>query len=225
MVQQPGAADRVWWMDKEVGKVFGQLKAFSLTSPMRMAMRPAQMAGLGGGRGAIMAARFVGYMMIGGALVHVLRNLSAGKQPASDPATFASEAFAESGLGGALPDLMSPIARRLGMIGESARYSDRNAMSAFGGPAVGAASDAYDFLFNRTANGMSANDLHLLRRMLPYQNLWWLRRAINALEGETAEQLDLKGAQSKPFGQRVMETTPLLPPGQRGGTGTSDVVF
>jgi hypothetical protein len=115
------------------------------------------------------------------------------------------------------------VARRVGLFGESVRYSDRNVLAAFGGPALGTISDAYDLTFNRTADGMSANDLRLLRRLLPYQNVWWLRRAINALEGETAEALDLKGAETRTFPDRFLETSPLLPATERGGTGTGRV--
>lgn len=220
LVKQPGAAHKVWWMDTETGKVVGQLKSFALSLPMSYAMPAAQMIGQGQ---AVRSARFVGYMMAGGAVAHVLRSYAAGKLPAQDPQTLAFEAFNEAGLAGVLPDLVSPLARRFGVVGESARYSDRNVLSTFGGPALGALGDAYDLAMNRTANGMSASDLHMLRRLLPYQNLWWLRRGINAVEGESAEQMGLKGAEGKDFGTRVIETTPLLPPNQRGGTGTGVV--
>ncbi len=221
-VMEPGAADRVWWMDGEIGKVIGQLKTLSLSAPMRLRMAPVQMMGQGQyGQ----AARFVGTMMVGGYLAHSLRQLAAGRQPATDPKAVASEAFVESGLGGVLPDLLSPVARRFGVFDETARLSDRNVLSAYGGPALGTVADAYDLAFNRTANGVSARDLHMLRRLAPYQNLWWMRRAVNALEGETAEALDLQGAQPGTFTERFMETKPLLPTEQRGGTGTGQLVY
>ena len=145
------------------------------------------------------------------------RQLAAGKEPATDPAAAAGEAFAESGLGGILPELVSPFARRFGILGESARYSDRNVTSTFGGPAVGSFVDLYDVLYNRTQGGLSAADLQAVRRLLPLQNLWWARRAINALEGETAEALDLKGAEPMTFGAsrwnrgRLSAVMPILP--------------
>lgn len=221
VVQQPGAADRVWWLDKELGKFIGQLKTFSLSTPSRLLTPGLQMAGANNYLG---AARFIGYMMIGGYLTHALRQTFAGKAPVTDPIAASNEALAESGLLGVLPDIVSPIGRRLGIFGESVRYSDRNVTSAFGGPAVGALTDAYDFAMNRTQGGMSASDLHMLRRMLPYNNVWWLRRGINALEGEVAEGLDLKGADSATFGERMLRTDAVLPQGQRGGTGTGQLV-
>lgn len=207
-VQQPGAADRVWWMDKEIGKFLGQLKTFSLSSPTRLLAGGLQMAGHGE---YARAARFFGFMMIGGYLTHSLRQLVAGKLPTSDPATASAEAIAESGLLGVLPDITSPLTRRLGVFGESVRYADRSPFAAYGGPSVGALGDTWDVLYNRTAGGISASDLHALRRILPYQNVWWLRREINALEGELAEGLELKGADTASFGERFVRTEAMAP--------------
>lgn len=216
-VQQPGAADRVWWMDSETGKLIGQLKTFSLSAPTRLLAGGLQAAGSGN---YARAARFFGYMMIGGYLTHALRQAVAGKTPVTDPKTAAFEAFTESGIGGVMPDLLSPIGRRVGLFGESVRFSDRNALSAYGGPALGFGNDLYDLAFNRTQGGLSASDLHMLRRMLPWNNVWWLRREINALEGEVAELLDLKGADAASVGERVARTDVMPGASQRGGTGT-----
>lgn len=215
VVVEPGAADRVWWMDKELGKFIGQLKTFTLSAPIRLTSGLAQRIGTGQyGQ----AARFLGFMMMGGYLTHAVRQVLAGKQPETNPMRAANEAFNETGMAGVLPDLLSPIGRKLGM-GESVRLADRNVFSAYGGPALGAAADTYDMLYNRTAGGISASDLHMLRRMLPWQNAWYLRRAVNALEGEAAEAMGLQGADSATFGERMLRTDAVLPANQRGGGG------
>lgn len=222
LVFEPGAADRPWWMDREAGRVIGQLKAFTLAAPLRLTITPFQMIGQGQ---YLAAARLVGALLVGGYLTHVFRQLAAGREPTTDPRQAAAEAFYESGVGGILPDLLSPLGRRFGLWGESARYSDRNVLTAYGGPSVGTFGDLYDLAFNRTANGMNARDLHLLRRLLPYQNLWYLRRAINALEGEAAEAMDLQGAELTNFGERVTRTVPMLPTAERGPTGTGALQY
>jgi hypothetical protein len=79
------------------------------------------------------------------------------------------------------------------------------------GPAVGTAFDAYNVLMNRTQNGLSAKDLQAMRRLLPFQNLWWLRRAINAIEGETAEALHLAGSSQATVVERATRTDRLCP--------------
>ncbi|MEX0734560.1 MAG: hypothetical protein WD944_06510 [Steroidobacteraceae bacterium] len=220
-VMQPGAADRVWWADSEIGRTLGQIKSFALAAPMRLAITPMQLIGQ---RRFAEAARFTGTMMVGGYLAHALRQLAAGREPVTDPVGAAGEAFAESGMAGILPDIVSPFARRFGILGESARYADRNVTSAFGGPAVGSFVDLYDVVYNRTSKGLSAADLQAVRRLLPLQNLWWMRRAINATVGETAEALELKGATPLSFGARVVETKPLAGTVERGGTGTGQLV-
>ena len=204
-VQQPGVADRVWWMDSEIGKVVGQLKTFALSAPVRMALQPVQMASMGQyGR----AARYVGFMMLGGYLTASLRGLIAGVKPETDPKKAVSSAITETGLLGVIPDVLGPAGRRVapGWFGKG-KYSDRDIFSAVGGPAIGQGVDAWDILFNRTAdNRVSANDAHAIRRMLPWQNAWMFRRAINGLEGEISEALDLKGATNQTFFERVVET-------------------
>ncbi len=203
-VQTPGVAERVWWMDSEVGKLIGQLKTFALSAPVRMAMAPIQMAGQGQfGK----AARFVGFMMIGGYLTHAIRQKLSGRPIETDPWKAAGNAINETGLLGVLPDIASPWARKLApeYFGKT-KFSDRNVMGAYGGPSIGRATDLYDMIFNRTEGGISANDLHALRRMLPFQNIWMFRRAINALEGEAAESMNLTGATNESFVDRLGTT-------------------
>lgn len=228
VVVEPGHADRVWWMDKEVGKFIGQLKTFTLSAPIRLTSGLAQRVGTGQyGQ----AARFFGFMMMGGYLTHTIRQTLAGKEPVTEPRRAAYEAVSESGLIGVLPDFLSPIGRfgaqfewgkamGLDVFGDSIRTSDRNIFGAIGGPAMGGVQDVWDMLYNRTSDGrLSSQDLHALRRLLPWQNAWYLRRGINALEGEAAEAMGLQGADSATFGERLLRTDAVLPANQRGGGG------
>lgn len=206
-IQQPGAADRVWWMDKETGRLIGQLKSFALSAPTRLLAGGLQMAG----QGAHMeAARFFGYMLIGGFLTHVLRSNFAGRKPKTTPGAAFNEALTESGMLGVLPDIVSPPLRLFGKdlgLQASARYSDSNVFSAYGGPALGQVQDVWSTL-PRIADGrFSQADVHALRRtFVPGQNVWMFRRAINALEGELGEAMDLEGAVPGTFAGRMLET-------------------
>jgi hypothetical protein len=215
VVVEPGAADRVWWMDKELGKFIGQLKTFTLAAPARLTSGLASRVGTGQyGQ----AARFLGFMMVGGYLTHATRQLVAGKEPITDPLNAAKQAFGETGLAGVLPDLLDPLARTpLGMrvmgavgVDPSAKRADQNAFSAYGGPSAGTAADLIDIVWNRTANGISARDLHAIRRIMPWQNAWFLRRGINAAEGELAELMQLDGYDVASAGDRVMRTDPTF---------------
>jgi hypothetical protein len=64
-VIQPGAANRTWWQDTQIGRIFGQLKGFSIASPLKLGMTPFQMVGQ---RQYLQAARFVGFLMPGAAI-------------------------------------------------------------------------------------------------------------------------------------------------------------
>lgn len=203
-VLQPGAANRVWWMDSELGKTIGQLKTFSLSSAN--AYSGAVAASIGQKQYAY-AARFIGFMMIGGYLADTFLNTASGGDIKTTPGAAAVAAINQSGLLGVLPDIISPIGRMLTRVGENAgvleedsalsaafggssRFSDRNPISALGGPSLGGAVDLWDIAFNRVDNGISADDVHAIRRLLPFQNVWYLRRMINALEGEISEAVD-----------------------------------
>lgn len=206
-VQQPGAADRVWWMDSETGKFIGQLKSFALSAPSRLLTPGLQMAGQGAH---LQAARFFGYMLIGGYLTHALRQTLAGRKPITEPGKAFNEALTESGMAGVLPDIIEPPLRLFGEslgLKAAARYSDRNIFAAYGGPALGQVQDVFGML-PRVADGeFTQADLHALRRtFIPGQNMWQFRRAINALEGETGEALELEGATQDTFINRVLET-------------------
>jgi hypothetical protein len=78
-----------------------------------------------------------------------------------------------------------------------------------GKAAAEAFAESYDLVMNRTANGMSAKDLQLVRRLLPFQNAWMLRRAINTVQGESAEALGLAGSDVQTFGGWFLDTKPL----------------
>lgn len=220
-VQQPGAADRVWWMDSELGKFLGQLKSFTLSSPARMLTPALQMAGSGGLEGWARFGRFAGFMMIGGAVTHMLRQKLSGREIDASPQALASNALTESGLAGILPDIIQPIGKSyagtqwgkavgLGEMFGTSKYGDRSLWSAYLGPSIGSAEDIASTAKRLTDGGVSASDLHALRRNLPWQNAWFMRRGINAVEGEMAENLGLPGSDVASFGERLTRTQALI---------------
>lgn len=206
-VQQPGAADRVWWMDKETGRFIGQLKSFALSAPSRLLTGGLQMAGQGAH---LQAARFFGFMLIGGYLTHAMRSGFAGRKPKTAPGTAFNEALTESGMLGILPDIVTPPLRLFGEqlgLEASARYSDSNVFAAYGGPALGQVQDVWSTLPRLADGTFSQKDLHAMRRtFVPGQNVWMFRRAINALEGEAGEALELDDSTQQSFVERLTET-------------------
>lgn len=217
IVQEPGAADRVWWMDNEVGRTLGQIKTFSLSSAQRLMTPGLQMAGAGGADGWTRFARFSGYMLMGGYLTHVLRSALSGKEPETSVKGALGNAMTESGLMGIMPDILdspsrlltnSEFGKQVGM-GEffgRTKYADRNPMAGFLGPAVGAMGDVGTTVSGALSGKFTEKDLHNIRRNLPLQNVWFMRRPINALEGEAAEAMGLPGHDVANFGERLTRT-------------------
>jgi hypothetical protein len=93
------------------------------------------------------------------------------------------------------------------------RFSDRDPAETLGGPTAGSIFDAYNRgIPGRVAQsvlpddvldkmgiqpsesaGIRRSDLHFLRKLMPGQNLWYLRGGINDLEDLIGNQFDLPG--------------------------------
>ena len=56
---------------------------------------------------------------------------------------------------------------------------------------------------------IKAADIYRFRKLLPYQNLFYLRRVINMLEGEFGEAIGAEGAGTKSAAERITETKEL----------------
>ncbi len=86
------------------------------------------------------------------------------------------------------------------------------------GPTFGTAGSVYNMtsqLFGPppgapagTKTEWTQSDVHRIRQLLPLQNLFYLRRVINAVEGEAGQATNAKGATRKNFVERIAETKP-----------------
>ena len=78
--------------------------------------------------------------------------------------------------------------------GTSRRYQARNMIDAMLGPTFGTAKDVASALGTLTDDeDFSQRDLSLLRRLVPGNQIFWLRNAINKFEGATVDLLGLPG--------------------------------
>jgi hypothetical protein len=89
------------------------------------------------------------------------------------------------------------------------RFSDNKPLTTLEGPTAGAFTEIYGAISDATGpEGIQAKSFHQFRKLLPLQNLFWWRRAVNALEGEVAEAVGAEGATNQTFAERVVETQP-----------------
>jgi len=84
------------------------------------------------------------------------------------------------------------ISQAMGMT-EGSRYFYRNLMGTLMGPTFGYVSDTATLVQNLTAgDGITERDIHSMRRLMPYQNMFYLRMLINELEGSVAKATGAK---------------------------------
>jgi hypothetical protein len=210
-----GVGDTPLLMDKELVKTLLQFKTFGVVSVNRLMIPVAQ----GLAHGDMMAANGLGVMLGLGALSQYTKDIIAGREPETDPASIVSSALLWSGALGYIPDVWDPATvfmpgplRKLKL----SRFKDSSPLDTLMGPSFGTASDfitAWSGLMKPAdedswAPEVSASDVHRTRRLLPLQNLAYIYRLVNALEGEFADSIDAEGATYDTFGDRLTESKP-----------------
>lgn len=166
--------DKPLWMSTEVGKLLGQFKTFSMVSTQRVALAALQQRDAAVLNGMLMSVGF-------GMMSYVLTSTAAGRDLSDDPARWVAEGFDRSGMLFWLSDVAGTSGKVLG-IGTTSRYGSRSAWEAALGPSAGLASDLSQVLGNIGRGDWRASDTRAMRRMLPYQNLFYLRRVFDAAE-------------------------------------------
>jgi hypothetical protein len=210
-----GVGDTPLLMDKELVKTLLQFKTFGVVSVNRLMIPVAQ----GLAYGDMMAANGLGVMLGLGALSQYTKDTIAGREPETDPASIVSSALLWSGALGYIPDVWDPATvfmpgplRKLKL----SRFKDSSPLDTLMGPSFGTASDfitAWSGLMKPADEEswgpeVSASDVHRTRRLLPLQNLAYIYRLVNALEGEFADSIDAEGATYDTFGDRLTESKP-----------------
>jgi hypothetical protein len=198
---RPGAGDTPLFMSTEWGKALRQFTTFGFAA-QRSVVNPL-MQGLAHGDPRALQAILALTAM--GTLSYVAKQRAAGQpiEPFDSP-RFALEVLDKSNLMGWTSDLVFPALWMLGFKNLS-RWSDRDPVETIGGPSVGTVFSTYKqrlpakALASAGVGGLdssqriSRGDLHFLRRLMPGQNLWYLRNGINHLEDAVGTSFDLPG--------------------------------
>lgn len=210
-----GKGDLPVLMNSSVWRTLLQFKSYGMASVNRIMIPLAQ----GVAHGDLAAANGLGMMMTIGGLTYWLKAKVSGTEPDLSPTRVTMESLNWSGALGFLPDVYDPIAG-MAHLPRFSRFQDRSISESLGGPTVG----TVDTLMRSTSGliprgpwspgpvpreqGLTAQQVHQWRMLLPLQNHFATARLFNALEGETASALGAQGATSQSFGERVMETKP-----------------
>ena len=197
---RPGVGDTPLFMSTEWGKALRQFTTFGYAA-QRSVVNPLMQGVAHGDPRAATALMALAAM---GTLSYVSKQTAAGQpiEPFDSP-RFALEVLDKSNMMGWTADVVFPALWMAGFKNLS-RWSDRDPVETIGGPAVGTVFSTYaqqlpsKFLASIGINddenkGLKRSDLHFLRRLMPGQNLWYLRNHINSLEDAMGDAFNLPG--------------------------------
>ncbi len=71
----------------------------------------------------------------------------------------------------------------------TSRYASRNAVEGLVGPSLGLASDVTTVSQNLADGQIKQKDIHAVRKLMPYQNLFWIRKLLDEAETGIGESI------------------------------------
>jgi hypothetical protein len=212
-----GKGDLPLIMSNPLAQMVLQFKSFALTAPGRVLTPLAQ----GVAHGDLKAINGIAAGFYLGALAYVAKEVAAGNnEPDLSPGRLAAEMLDKSGFLGVLPDIAQSIGTPFGAPSLS-RFSNRSISESIAGPALGTLDTLAQTINHIKGHGVNAADVHRLRMLLPFQNVWYARRLIDGIEGKVADWVGAKGATGQSFADHVLldrtEGTPGAPKTPKGG--------
>jgi len=184
IIVTPGVADKPLWMSTTEGRVIGQFKSFAMSATQRVMLLRLQQRDLATLNGLLLS---VG----AGMMVYAQKTLQSGKPLSDDPGIWLREGVDRSGVTGFLFDInnMSEKFTR-NTIGINAltggptasRYASRNVAGALFGPTFGLTQTIGSITGAAATQDVSQSDVKAMRRMVPYQNLFYLDKLFDAAE-------------------------------------------
>jgi hypothetical protein len=182
------------WMSTELGKTIGQFKSFTFSSMSRALIRGLQERDAATAQSAILAASL-------GMMVYYLKTKAADKEPSDNPGKWVLEGIDRSGMTGWLMEANGMAEKvsggRIGLnpiIGEttSSRFAARGVTETLAGPSLGLVEDTAmttgavaQALIpgpDGSRKPMTRAQAHKVRRLIPFQNVFYLNWLFNAGE-------------------------------------------
>ena len=178
-------------MSSELGKVVGQFRSFAFAAVQRVLIRGLQQRDMATANGAAM-------MLAMGMGIYYLKTKIAEREVADNPATWVAEGIDRSGMLGWLMDVHNITEKATrGVVGINnltggpmmSRYAVRNAVGSLLGPTFGFGEEVFKVTGAAAAGELKRSDLRAIRRLAPWQNLFYLRAILNNLQDEIAEEV------------------------------------
>lgn len=184
IITTPGAGDKPLWMSGELGKTLFQFKSFTMSATQRVLISGLQQRD---------AAFFSGAIaMVGMGMFRYALYLWAAEKALPDSwEQWVAEGVDRSGITGWLFEAHNGLEKVTGgVVGLNAltggapmsRYVSRSAVDSLLGPTFGAAKDAVDVIASASTGNWTPGSAAALRRMVPYQNLFYVRGLFDRLQ-------------------------------------------
>ena len=187
----PGIGDRpTWTTSTQAGRNVSQFKSFMFASQQQVMIAGAQRLR----QGDLATLNGILLSVAAGTMVYYFKQLGSGRPVSDDPAVWLAEGIDRSGVAGVFFDVNN-MAEKIGINvlpggPTRSRYASRNLVGALLGPTAGLAEDVRQVVGNTIA-GDIRSDSRALRRLLPYQNLFYIRSLLNIAEQNINESLGI----------------------------------
>ncbi len=193
----PGIGDRPLWMSSEIGKMVGQFRSFSFAAVQRVTISGLQQRDMAALNGALLSVAL-------GMMVYAVKGWQAGIELSDDPRQWLAEGVDRSGLVGWLFDANNIVEKATrGTVGINAliggptmsRYASRNLEGAVLGPTLGLMAESAGVVGSLATGQWTATDTRALRRLVPYQNVFYIRGLFDAAERGINHELGVETRQ------------------------------
>lgn len=193
IIVTPGL-DKPLWMSRPGWRLVGQFRSFAFGAMQRVTLAGLQQADAAALNGVLL-------MITLGMGSYASKTALSGRDVSDDPRVWISEGIDRSGVTGWAFDvnnIMEKVTRgRVGMnalVGgpQMSRYASRNVTGAIFGPSIGLVEDFAKVTGSAFAGDWSESDSSAVRRLLPYQNVFYLRQLFDQMEENVNASLGVK---------------------------------
>jgi hypothetical protein len=178
----PAPGERPFWMESETGKTIGQFKTFFFAAHQKILV-----AGLQENEMRFMSGLVTSVGL--GMLAYAVKQKAAGYELSDDPQTWILEGLDRSGVvslffeaNNMTEKLTGYGAARIFGAAPMSRYASRNQVGGLLGPTLGLTEDVRQVIASIGTDNYNKSDTRALRRIIPFQNLIYLRRLFDKME-------------------------------------------
>lgn len=188
IIVTPGQ-DKPLWLSKSGWKLLGQFRSFAFASTQKAMLSGLQQRDMAVLNGVILSGML-------GTASYIVKSKAAGYEPDYSMSTLVREGIDRSGLTGWLSDannIVEKVSRgRVGMSAvfggpQMSRYASRSVLESVFGPTYGMLGNVSQIVGNAAAGDWQSSDTHTVRRLMPYQNLIYVRGIFDEAESSINE--------------------------------------